>query len=213
MYSFIQKFLRADSGLDYGSGMASSYFHGFLNIVLPEDSQGHGFLERILDFEEDQKVKVAVHKLIILIPHTLRSEKEFKDDWVEKSSQIETVYCHRAGVPGRPYTVGVYRFKNKLRRTKFHSPDDFYVIAECATPLLSFYEAIYKSKVTSTPYMEDLKLEVVKKFCKSLKKYVESTPETKGLVEVVYFNDEYQKAGEVLECTVKSIWQRQDNGA
>ncbi|KAL5286914.1 TMEM173 family protein [Megaselia abdita] len=203
-----KKFLRQDTGLDYGCGMASNYFHGFLNIVLPENNEGIGFIERILDFQDAQRVVVAVPKLFILLPHSLHSPKEFKDDWIEKSSSVETVYSHRAGVPGRPYTVGVYRFKNKLKRTAFDVPSDYYVVAECATPLLSYYESINNLKITSTAYMEDLKLEVVKKFAKSLKKFIESTPGTKGLVEVLYFDDGEQKVGEVLECAVKELWKK-----
>lgn len=56
-------------GLDYGSGLAYSYFHGYLNILLPEcGDERKGLKELIEQFESQHCVNVPVKKMFLLIP-------------------------------------------------------------------------------------------------------------------------------------------------
>lgn len=59
-------------GLDYGSGMAHSYFYGFLKIILPNGgTELKGLKELMMDYEGNQEIKFALYKLFILIPISL----------------------------------------------------------------------------------------------------------------------------------------------
>lgn len=56
-------------GLDYGSGMAYSFFYGYLNLVLPKTGTEEKDLSELLElFESSQHVTFEIKKLFILIP-------------------------------------------------------------------------------------------------------------------------------------------------
>ena len=92
---------------------------------------------------------------------------------------LQTVVENRAGVL-RTYQNDVYRFKKKINNKTY------YITAEGATPLHSFYEAL-KSNVTSTTEMESLKREILMQFYKSIKKYCSDNDPTRNEVEFVYY--------------------------
>lgn len=55
--------------MDYASGMAYSFFHGYLNIVLPEKGTDEkGLKELMQDYESSQGIKFALYKLFVLVP-------------------------------------------------------------------------------------------------------------------------------------------------
>lgn len=61
--------LDASKGLDYGSGMAHSFFYGYINILLPWDGgERKGLKESIIDFESREGVNFPFKKLFLLIP-------------------------------------------------------------------------------------------------------------------------------------------------
>lgn len=60
------------NGLDYGSAMAYSFFHGFLQIVLPKTGTDQkGIKELMEDFESSHNIRFRYNKLLVLIPLSL----------------------------------------------------------------------------------------------------------------------------------------------
>lgn len=180
-YIELAHWIRSSSGLDYATGMASNYFHGYLRLQLPQT--GHstkGLKERLMDYEDSQGVTVPVKRLFILIPRSLHTKPKIESRVMTNERPVESVKIHRAGVENRDFGLGsIYRIQNDT---------PWYVALEGATPLLSFYESM-QHRITSTPEMVDLQHEITLQFYKSLKKMIQDCPDTRGLVELVYYND------------------------
>lgn len=76
--------IREQHGLDYARGMASSYFHGYLKLILPSNNDHQGIRERIALYEAKEGVKFAVNRLIILIPNTMFVDSKIEGKYLEK---------------------------------------------------------------------------------------------------------------------------------
>lgn len=60
------------NGLDYGSGMAHSYFYGYLNIFLPNRGDENYALKELMEiYESTENIKFSVKKIFLLIPRSL----------------------------------------------------------------------------------------------------------------------------------------------
>ncbi|KAL5286915.1 TMEM173.2 family protein [Megaselia abdita] len=197
------KFLRKGSGVDFASGMAANFFHGFLKIVLKEDTDGNSFIKRLEDYEDGQGVNFAIQKLFVLIPRSCVLQMQFGDDWIEVAKSLETKFVNRGGLSKRAYNVGVYRFKNRMARNCDKTKINFYVTAISATPLITFHEFL-----EFNPHVVPYKTEVLKNFVKELKRLISLDREIKNLVEIVEFDDDREEAavGQVLERRVMAMW-------
>ncbi|BFG04961.1 uncharacterized protein DMAD_03810 [Drosophila madeirensis] len=171
--------IREPHGLDYASGMAANYFHGFLNLSLP-DRQGDGLKHRMAVYEDRHNVTFGLDRLIILIPDEMFVDGELKSDLLKKADPLETVHIKRAGV-NRPYKHDVYRL-NRMIDGKF-----YYFVIEGATPMLSFFESL-QSQISATWQMREMKREIWLKFYKHLKDLLYTWPETRNLVEPIIYN-------------------------
>lgn len=72
--------------MDYGSAMAYSFFHGYLQIVLPhKGTDQKGIKEMIHDFEAKEGVTFSCDRLLVLIPLSLHcpATVEQEDNSVE----------------------------------------------------------------------------------------------------------------------------------
>lgn len=180
----LARWIRSGSGLDYGTGMASNYFHGYLHLELPETGhQTKGLTERIQDYEDTEGVYIPIKKLFILIPQSLHTKPKIQSSSMHAVKHLETVILDRAGVK-RP-------FKNAVYRVSGCGPErnlTWYVVLEGATPMMSFYEGL-TYRLTCTGEMYDMKREITLQFYRALKKIVTNCPDTKDLVELVYYND------------------------
>lgn len=77
--------IRETHGLDYGEGMASSYYHGYLKLTLPSSSNNiPGIKKRIDMYEASHNVTFACYCLIILVPSTLFTKPIIESDLLEK---------------------------------------------------------------------------------------------------------------------------------
>lgn len=63
--------IREPHGLDYAEGMASNYFHGYLKLILPAQTENNGLRERMELYENKHKVKFAAKRLFILVPNAM----------------------------------------------------------------------------------------------------------------------------------------------
>lgn len=76
--------IRDSHGLDYAAGMASSYFHGYLKLSLPE-RENDGLQKRMQDYEDVWKAKFGIKRLIILIPDEMFVNRVIQSEWLEKA--------------------------------------------------------------------------------------------------------------------------------
>ncbi|EDW72552.2 uncharacterized protein Dwil_GK20640 [Drosophila willistoni] len=191
--------VRDTHGLDYASGMASSYFHGYLNLALPDRSDD-GLQHRMRRYEDSHNVTFGVHRLIILIPDEMWVGGRINSDLLEPAQPLETININRAGVKGRPYKIAVYRLNRKINGKYY------YFALEGATPMLSFFESI-QSNLSATWYMRELKREIWLKFSAHLKNLLTTWPETRGKVELLMYNslDDNGNAIDVGELVIAQM--------
>ncbi|XP_014479373.1 PREDICTED: stimulator of interferon genes protein isoform X2 [Dinoponera quadriceps] len=134
-------------GLDYGTGMAYSYYYGYLRLVLPSSgTTSKGIVEKIENFEDTHNVSFPIHKLFILIPssgYIPPNLKEMSDQWMESAKELEEERRNRAGNIRRTYHNNVYKIYPGGRKS---GADPIYVVAEGASPLLTFYESELDTK-------------------------------------------------------------------
>lgn len=188
------RFLRKGSGLDFASGMASSFFHGFLKIVLKEDVDGNSFKKRLGAYEDLHTVKFALKKLFILIPRSCCLQRQFEDEHISVRESLETKYVNRGGLKQRPYTVGVYGFNKQMKRNCDQDQSYFYVAAMTATPLITFHEFL-----EFNPAVVPYKTEVLKNFVKELRKLMSLDREIEKLVEIVEFDGKFFKCFNIFK--------------
>lgn len=197
-------FIRSDCGLDYATGMASNYFHGYLNLTLPKHDEQSGIKKRIENYEASNGVEFAVKRLMILIPNSLHTRPVIESPLMERQDRkpLEGVRRDRAGV-SRPFINDVYRI------TIDGKP--YYITVEGATPLLSYFDAL-NFHLTSTWQMKAMQKEIMIKFYRFLKNILEKWPATQEQCELVFFNDytadgRPQDVGEVLCLHIKQMWE------
>lgn len=188
-FDFI-RMLRRGSGLDFASGMAASFHHGFLKIVLKQDSDGNSFKKRLEKYETDQEVIFPFKKLFVLIPKSCCLSKEFEDEFIEIRKSLDAKHVSRAGLTKRSYRVGVYGFKEKMKPHYDKKESHIYVTAISATPLITFHEFL-----ECNPDLVHYKTEVLVNFVKELKRLMSLDKEIKELVEIVEFD------GKIFECS------------
>ncbi|KAL7735373.1 hypothetical protein ACLKA6_003224 [Drosophila palustris] len=186
--------IRDGHGLDYAAGMASSYYHGYLKLALPERNDD-GLKKRMQDYEDTHQIRFATDRLIILIPDDMFVKGVIKSDLLEKAEDLETKFINRAGV-NRPFKHAVYRLKRQINGTTY------YVAMEGATPMLTFFEAM-NFQSSTTWQMREMKREIWLKFARHLKELLTSCPETENEVELIIYkshksNGECEDVGEIL---------------
>lgn len=175
-------------GLDYGTGMAYSYYYGYLRVILPSTGTvTKGIVEKIENFEDNHNVTFPVHKMFILIPSSGYIPPDLKEmsHWMESAHELEEETRNRAGTIRRRYHNSVYKiYPDGL--TLLASPK--YVVMEGATPLLTYYEVQKHNHPESVLYQQ-YKKEIIKMFYKKLREIVGSEPDTRDLCELIYYDD------------------------
>lgn len=180
-------------GLDYGSGMAHSFYYGYLKLILP------GLRKRIVGFMEAKQIKqweFPVRKLIILIPssgycYPLLSDIPTQDGCdpdVEPLTRLDELLEHtldRAGAKSRKYGHTCYKFRIMTER----GPRFLYAVTEGATPLLTLKEA-YSSDSPEALHLKQHRLDVVSNFYRTLKGLIENDISCRDFVDLLYYNDE-----------------------
>ncbi|RLU21634.1 hypothetical protein DMN91_006007 [Ooceraea biroi] len=132
--------LSAMKGLDYGTGMAYSYYYGYLRVILPSTGTAtKGIIEKIENFEDNHNITFPVHRMFILIPSSGYIPPDLKDascQWMESAQELEAETRNRAGTIRRNYHNSAYKIYPDGQK----SSKPKYVVVEGATPLLTYYE-------------------------------------------------------------------------
>ncbi|KAK9719058.1 Transmembrane protein 173 [Popillia japonica] len=180
------------NGLDYGSAMAYSFFHGYLQIVLPhKGTDQKGIQEIIRDFEAQQGVVFSSHKLFVLIPLSLHCPAtiEQTSSIVELAQNLPEITVSRAGVCKRSYKSTVY----KIRRSQTEKE---YVCLEYATPLQTLFDIIKHRTEHANDY-ELHKRELVLQFYLTLRTLLNNDPDCKDHCELIFFDDKTDNGQDV----------------
>ncbi|KAG5875749.1 hypothetical protein JTB14_002051 [Gonioctena quinquepunctata] len=179
-----------DNGLDYGSGMAYSFFHGYLNIVLPKTGNEEKNLKELMqDYEDKNNINFNVYKLFILIPKSMTCFISLKNEYspsIDESSSLPEKIITVAGVKDRVYKNAVYKIVSDKNKK-------IYVSAEYATPLKTFKDVFDKTGPHSDFYNKHKK-EIILQFYLTLKKVLEGTGMNE-FCELIYFEDSYEEDG------------------
>ncbi|KPJ12829.1 Transmembrane protein 173 [Papilio machaon] len=182
--------------INYGVGMACSYFEGYLVHVIPSDGAKFvGFEENMDIYAAKQGIVFPVKRLFIIItksmycpPDLKHFNKANRDDlpYLEACQSLEEIEKDVAGVKNRTYRNSAY---------KIYRPDKppVYLSAECATPLHTLHRVLQKTAI-----YEDLAKvnvpEVVSDFCRTLSSIISKSPECRDKCELVYYDDTDPKA-------------------
>ncbi|XP_014295717.1 stimulator of interferon genes protein homolog isoform X1 [Microplitis demolitor] len=186
-------------GVDYGTGMAYSYYYGYLKIILPSDGVNNpGLRAKMEDYEHNQstsevKITIPVKKLFILIPESGHIPPDLRDasnNWLESTTNLENEIRDRAGTKRRTYRNTVYKIhpggEGQKRRP-------VYIVVEGATPMLTFYEILQHSHKHSDTYKKN-RVQIIAAFYKTLQNILNDNAECRDTCELVYYKD-YDKNG------------------
>ena len=108
--------------------LAWSYYFGYLKLVLPHLEGQIG--------KSDYKCNITKNKLFILLPKSCYTYDKIveADPRIEVAGNLKSYDIDRGGISKRSY-------KHTVHRIKMPRPDDdYYVVLEYATPLMSLYD-------------------------------------------------------------------------
>lgn len=198
------------SSISYGTGMACSFFEGYLNHVIPSDGAHFvGFQENINIYENKEKVVFPVRRLFIVITKSLRCppdlkafNKENRSDLpkLDACKSLEKVEKDVAGVKTRRYSNSAYQIVRPGMRP-------VYLAVECATPLHTLYGVLQKKDSLYEQLSNINTEEVIEDFTRTLKSILSKSPDCKDKCELVFYNDEdpNENLADVLLNTIRMI--------
>lgn len=182
--------LSAMKGLDYGTGMAYSFYYGYLRLILPSTgTASKGIVEKIENFEANHNVTFPVHKLFILIPSSGYIPPDLKEasfQWMESAHELEEERRSRAGNIGRTYRNNAYKIYPGGRNKSINDP--VYVVVEGATPLLTFHEVQQHSHPETAVFKRYNRM-IIAQFYTKLQEVLQSSLDTRDLCELIYYDD------------------------
>lgn len=139
--------------------------------------------ERMIQYERDNDVRLAVRKMIILMPMSCYIEPVLGcsgDEDIEVANQMEDLVISRGGTQARSYNNTVYKIRNG-------DDSPYYVVAEGATPLLTLNEMRECGELTAEQQQEE-----VINFCDKLHKLVHANAACRSSLLLVPYRDTSQ---------------------
>ncbi|CAG9774105.1 unnamed protein product [Ceutorhynchus assimilis] len=173
-----------DKGLDYGSGMAYSFFYGYLNYMLDKAGEPNKNLKEMMQcYESQHKIEFEVYKIFILIPKSLICFESVNSGshLMDMCSTLPEKKITVAGVRDRVYKNSVYSIKHPA------SNNVYYVCTEYATPLKTFKEVV-KHNTAHTDYYNRHKNDILLQFYLTLKQILERN-KMDSMCELVFYED------------------------
>ncbi|CAG4988235.1 unnamed protein product [Colias eurytheme] len=175
--------------INYGIGMACSFFEGYLAHIIPSDGASFvGFEENINIYEARHNVVFPVKKLFIIITKSLYCPPDLKHfnktdknlPYLEACQSLEGIEKDVAAVKNRKYCNSAY----KIHR----AAPPLYLAVECATPLHTLHRVLEKRALCEELGTVNVK-EVVDDFCRTLETLIEKSPDCRGKCVLVHFDD------------------------
>lgn len=178
-----------NNNLDISTGLAYSYYYGYLKIILPSTgTASKGMLEKLENAEDQHNITIPLKKLVILIPASGYIPPDLKQvscQWMESAITLEEEKRDRAGIKQRSYKNLVYKIYPGGPNSGLNS---VYIAVEGATPVLSLYQIQIHSH-SHTKIFVNYMGKFVEKFYHVLKELVENDPECVDVCELLYYND------------------------
>ncbi|XP_050311350.1 stimulator of interferon genes protein isoform X2 [Anthonomus grandis grandis] len=184
-----------NDGLDYGSGMAYSFFYGYLNYILNRIGEpGHTLKDMMQVYESNENINFAMYKIFILIPKSLTCHEQIDD--VSRIMEMRKSLLEKkitvAGVRDRIYKNSVYSIQNPYMRLYQSEggnnfPKKIWVCAEYATPLKTFQEVIKHSTAHAEFYNRHIN-DILLQFYLTLEEILERT-NMSSMCELVFYED------------------------
>ncbi|XP_077540576.1 stimulator of interferon genes protein-like isoform X1 [Haemaphysalis longicornis] len=169
-----------------GENLAWAFALSYLHVLVDPCSRLHdrslcSLRDRMIQYEQDNEVKLAVHKLVILMPASCYIEPELGsggDDDIEVANPMDDLVVSRAGTRKRSYTNTVY----KIRNGSGESP--YYVVAEGATPLLTLNDMRECGELTSEQQREQMT-----NFCDKIRELMEANAACRSRFLLLQYQD------------------------
>nr|XP_026501041.1 stimulator of interferon genes protein-like [Vanessa tameamea] len=178
------------STINYGVGMACSFFEGYLAHIIPSDGARFvGFEENINIYEAKQGVVFPVKKLFIVITKSLYCPPDLKQfnkknqrlPYLEACQSLEDVEKDVAGVKNRTYRNSAYKIYRAGRAP-------VYLAAECASPLHTLHRVLERRALH--PELLDIDTqEIVSDFCTMLRSIISRSSDCRDKCELVFYDD------------------------
>ncbi|CAG4944626.1 unnamed protein product [Parnassius apollo] len=182
---------QAASTINYGVGMACSFFEGYLVHVIPSDGAKFvGFEENMNIYEASQGIVFPVKRLFLVITKSLYCPPDLKHfnknnrkdlPYLEACQSLEEVVKDVAGVKNRTYRNTAYKIYRPGK-----SP--VYLAAECPTPLHTLHRVLEKTSLYEELAKANIQ-EIVNDFCRMLRSIIAKSPEYRNKCELVYYDD------------------------
>lgn len=197
--------------------MALSYFHGYLRLVLPAlgDYESKSLRERCDVYEDSQSagalrqpVRIPVKKLFVLVSDSMYTANTLETATLRLCTPLEAVVLNRAGCTKRMYHNTVYSMAASAETAGSATGSGrWYVVAEGATPLTTFYEAL-RSTDGRSGELERYRAEIVTVFVQHLRQLLHDNEDCRDLCEVVTYRNRTADGrvvdvGEVLRMSIE----------
>lgn len=202
-----------NNGLDYGAGMAYSFFYGYLKLVLEKTGEdpSKNFAELINEYENRHNVKFAQQKLFILIPQSCKCPISLENEYsptVESSGSLPEKVITVSGVKNRVYKNAVYKIKKYLHKDGKQEFKLIYVSAEFATPLKTFNDVVEHESKHSSLYKK-MKNDIILQFYLTLRHILEEK-KLHHFCELIYFDDinedgDFHDIGQVILTRIREL--------
>ncbi|XP_076261015.1 stimulator of interferon genes protein-like [Rhynchophorus ferrugineus] len=200
------------NGLNCGSGMAYSFFYGYLNLILPSTGDVmKNLIEMMQDYESANDIKFEFYKIFMLIPKSLVCHNKINE--VSKIMELRSSLADKiktiAGVRDRVYKNSVYSIKHEATGKLV------YVCAEYATPINTFKEICRNQTIHTESYIRH-KSDVVSQFFLTLSKILEHEKMDK-MCELIYYDDidennKYYDVGKIILSRIVELKKYQESG-
>ncbi|XP_026321518.1 stimulator of interferon genes protein isoform X3 [Hyposmocoma kahamanoa] len=195
---------RKSRTINYGVGMACSYFEGYLKLIIPNDGtqSGGGFEHKIQQYEASQGVVFPVRMLLLVITKSLFCPPDMNH--FNNRNRPDLPYMEamsrrvrRQSVPGPQPLTDVLRDVAGVKNRQYrNSPYKIYrrgrlpvcVIVEFATPLHTLYQVLHNRDLYDELCDVD-QAELMRDFCTQLQSTIERSPDTRGRCTLIDFDD------------------------
>ncbi|KAL3183359.1 hypothetical protein MRX96_000327 [Rhipicephalus microplus] len=167
-------FATTSSGPEPGDGLAYSVFFAYYRPLCLT------LQERMMQYEQDNDVVLAVKKLIILMPRSCYIEPELGvsgDEDLELANHMNELKISRAGTRERKYTNTVYKIRNGD-----NSP--YYCLAEGTSQLLTLNDMRECGELTAEQERGQMR-----KFCDKLRDLVNTNAACRSRFLLVEYDD------------------------
>ncbi|XP_077538807.1 stimulator of interferon genes protein homolog isoform X3 [Haemaphysalis longicornis] len=140
-----------------GGNLAQTYVQNYLYMLVDPCSRLHSrklcsLRERMVQYEQDNGVRLAVRKLLILMPMSCYIEPVLGsggDEDIEVANPMDDLVLSRGGTQARTYNNTVYKIRNGDDRP-------YYVVAEGANPLLTLNDMRECGELTAEQLQEQM---------------------------------------------------------